>query len=227
MPSNRRRISRRAGRDARLAIEALEGRALLAVSPVMYSYGGASPPPPAAHGHPTPHVRAPSGVVAKAPHFYQSYTGPRWAELNAVRATGKLSADGASFTFTGTNQGRINRAPAVYVWGIDRGPDPPASPFAGRPNIRFDAVVVVSLDSSLRPTALVEDLATGTKSPLPAGSATVAGRTVSVTLPATLLPSTGLAPSQYRFNYWPEDGGPPVSSSVASFAPETSTAQVG
>ena len=48
-----------------------------------------------------------------------------------------------------------------------------------------------------------------------------------MTVPAGLLPSTGLAPSQYRFNYWPEDGGPPTSSSVASFAPENATAQVG
>ena len=46
-------------------------------------------------------------------------------------------------------------------------------------------------------------------------------------VPASLLPSTGLAPSQYRFNFWPEDGGPPVSSSVASFAPEFTNAQVG
>ena len=48
-----------------------------------------------------------------------------------------------------------------------------------------------------------------------------------MTVPSRLLPSTGLAMSQYRFNYWPEDGGPPISSSVASFAPEFTTAQVG
>ena len=100
-------------------------------------------------------------------------------------------------------------------------------PFTGRPNIKFDAVVVVSLDASLTPSAFVQDLASGVKTPLPPGSSRISGRTVSVTVPASVLPSTGLAPSQYRFNYWPEDGGPPVSSSVASFAPETNTAQVG
>jgi hypothetical protein len=169
----------------------------------------------------------PPGVVTKAPHFYQFYTGPKLAELNAVRATGGLSTDGQVFTFTGTNAGRINRAPAVYVWGIDRSPNPPASPFEGRPGVTFDSVVVVKLDASMTPTTMVQDLATGTTTELPAGSATVSGRTVSVNVPAGLLPSTGLAPSQYRFNYWPEDGGPPVSSSVASFAPENTTAQVG
>ena len=85
-----------------------------------------------------------------------------------MRATGKLSADGQSFTFTGTNQGRISKSPAVYVWGIDRSPNPPASPFQGRPNIKFDAVVVVSVDASLAPSAEVKDLASGATTPLPA-----------------------------------------------------------
>jgi len=87
--------------------------------------------------------------------------------------------------------------------------------------------VVVTLNSSLTPSAQVVDLAGGPTTNLPAGSAQVHGRTVSVTVASSLLPSTGLAPSQYRFNYWPEDGGPPTSSSVASFAPERTTVQVG
>jgi hypothetical protein len=62
---------------------------------------------------------------------------------------------------------------------------------------------------------------------LPSSSVHVHGKTVSVTVSGSLLPSTGLAPSQYRFNFWPEDGGPPGSSSVASFLPEFTTAQVG
>jgi hypothetical protein len=144
-----------------------------------------------------------------------------------VKASGELSSDGSTFTFSGTNQGRITKVPAVYVWGIDRNGNLPAGPFTGRPNIKFDAVVVVKLDGSSTPTVTVMDLASGVSTSLPGSSAIIQGRTVSVTVPASLLPSTGLAPSQYRFNYWPEDGGPPVSSSVASFAPETTTAQVG
>jgi hypothetical protein len=167
----------------------------------------------------------PSGIVTKAPHFYQFYTGPRWAELNAVKASAKLAANG-NFTFTGTNQGTINKAPAVYVWGIDRSGNLPAGPFEGRPNIKFDALVVVSLNSSLTPTARVVDLAAGTTTELAAGSASIHGRTVTVTVPGSLLPSTGLTPSQFRFNYWPEDGGA-GSAGVASFAPENTTALVG
>ena len=45
-------------------------------------------------------------------------------------------------------------------------------------------------------------------------------------VPGNLLPSTGLSPSQYKFNYWPEDGNP-GSTHIASFAPETHDIQVG
>jgi hypothetical protein len=49
---------------------------------------------------------------------------------------------------------------------------------------------------------------------------------VAVNVPGSLLPSTGLDPSQYRFNYWPEDGNP-GSTHIASFVPEFNDAQVG
>lgn len=132
-----------------------------------------------------------------------------------------------NFTFTGTNQGRIGNTPAVYVWGLDRNGNLPTGPFAGRPNIRFDALVIVRPDATSLPTAQVVNLVRGNTTDLPAGAARIIGRKVSVTVPAGLLPSTSLAAAHYRFNYWPEDGGPPVSSSVASFAPEFTMATVG
>ena len=61
---------------------------------------------PPVKAHATSHsVNQPtaSGVVTKSPHFYPFYTGPRWAELNAVKASARLEANG-EFTFTGTNQ---------------------------------------------------------------------------------------------------------------------------
>src|SRR5262249_16151950 len=149
-----------------------------------------------------------TGIVTKSPRFYQFYTGPKLAELDATRASAVLSADGSTFTFTGTNKGKITSAPALYVWGIDRSGNLPSGFFMARPNVKFDAEVPVSLNGSLTPTASVLDLTTGTTTNLPAGSATIQGKTVTVTVPASRLPSTGLSPSQYRFNYWPEDGGP-------------------
>jgi hypothetical protein len=170
------------------------------------------------HGH--------AGVVTKSPHFYEFYTGPHLRELNAVKASGKLARNG-TFTFTGTNQGRINQGPAVYVWGIDRSGNSSSGPFNGRPNITFDALVIVSFDSAMTPSAKVITFgANGATTTLSSSSVQVHGRTIRVSFAASLLPSTGLAPAQYRFNYWPEDGGS-GSSSVASFAPEFTTVQVG
>jgi hypothetical protein len=167
----------------------------------------------------------PTGIVRKAPHFYQFYTGARLAELDAVKASAKRSRNG-NFTFTGTNAGKIKEGSVVYVWGIDRNGRLAPGPFTGRPNIKFDAVVDVTLNSSMQATASVFDIASGTFTTLPAGSVSIHGRTVKVKVAGSLLPSTGLPPSQFRFNYWPEAGGA-ASSDVASFAPEFTTAQVG
>jgi len=208
------------------SVESLEGRALLSG----YSYGPTPTPMPTHPSGMSGHVRhagQATGVVTKSPKFYEAYTGPRLAELSAVKASGKLSADGSTFVFTGTNKGPINAAPAVFVWGIDRNGNLPPGFFDNRPNVKFDAEVIVTLDASLTPTAKILDLSKGTLTTLPAGSATIQGRTVTVIVPASQLPSTGLAPSQYRFNYWPEDGGPRGSSAVSSFLPEKSDAPVG
>jgi hypothetical protein len=183
-------------------------------------------PTPGGGGLKGHHTHRPTGIVTKTAHFYPFYTGPKLAELNAVSASGVLTKQG-NFVFTGTNKGRIDQAPAVYVWGIDRSGNLSSGPFTARPNVKFDAVVVVTLDQSLQPRAFVVDVTTEAMTNLPAGSASIHGKTVSVTVPASVLPSTGLALAQYRFNYWPEDGGPPGSSSVASFAPESTTVQVG
>jgi hypothetical protein len=186
----------------------------------------AKPPRKVQAASPAIHQLVRSGVVTKSPHFYSYYAGPKRPELNAVKASARLLVNG-DFTFTGTNQGPIAEGPAVYVWGLDRNGNLPTGPFAGRPNIKFDALTIVQLDALLTPTAQVVDLVSGITTELPAGSARISGRKVTVTVSGSLLPSTGLEPVQFRFNYWPEDGGPPVSSSVASFAPEFTSAPVG
>jgi hypothetical protein len=180
-------------------------------------------PPPA--GSPrgsgvTGNLRA-KGLVTKAPHFYQFYTGPKLAELNAVKASALRAANG-NFTFTGTNAGAIKTGNVSYVWGIDRSGHLNLAPFTGRPNIKFDALVIVTLDAQRHATATVRDLATRQTTNLAPGTVSIHGKTVKVTVAGSLLPSTGLPPSQFRFNYWPADSG-----SIASFLPGSTTAQVG
>jgi uncharacterized protein (TIGR03118 family) len=167
------------------------------------------------------------GAVTKVPHFYENYSGPKLAELNAVAATGKLLPNG-SFEFAGVNQGSIDpKVAATYVFGIDRSGKLPTGPFANRPDIRFDAVVVVTVTRGKATTATVMDLVTKKTTNLPKGSFAATGRVVQVNVPENLLPSTGLPPSQYRFAYWPENPDPALNQHIASFAPEFDDIQVG
>jgi uncharacterized protein (TIGR03118 family) len=167
------------------------------------------------------------GVVTKAPHFYEDYKGPKLDQLNAVAAAGELQPDG-SFQFTGVNEGALDpKVAATYVFGIDRNGKLPTGPFANRPDIRFDALIEVSVTPGQATTASVIDLANHTSTSLPQGSFSAAGRVIAVNVPGSLLPSTGLPPSQYRFNYWPEDADPTLKEQIASFVPEFNDAQVG
>ena len=169
-------------------------------------------------------ARTPTGIVTKRPHFYEFYTGEKAKSVNATRASAILSMRSNTFTFTGTVLGRINDSGDIYVWGIDRNGQLGPGPFQGRPNIKFDAVVVVTLNDSLAPTAQVIDLKSGTMTTLSGGSTSIRNKMVRVVVPASFLPSTGLAPSQYRFNFWPDYD---TIEAIASFLPEFTDAQVG
>ena len=108
-----------------------------------------------------------NGIVTKAPHFYEDYVGPKLAQLNAVAAAGERLPNG-NFEFVGVNQGAIDpKVPATYVFGIDRSGKLPTGPFPGRPDIRFDALVVVTLTPGQAPTASVTDLTTSKTTSLP------------------------------------------------------------
>lgn len=166
------------------------------------------------------------GIVVKAPQFYEHYVGPKLAQLNAVAAAGERLRDG-DFEFVGVNQGAIDpKVQATYVFGIDRNGKLSPGPFPGRPDIRFDALVVVTLTPGKAPAASVTDLVTNKSTSLTSGSVLVRGQMIAVNVPEGLLPSTGLDPSQYRFDYWPEDGNPGATH-IASFAPEFNDAPVG
>jgi hypothetical protein len=167
-----------------------------------------------------------NGTVVKTPTFYEDYVGPRLAQLDVVKATGTLLRDG-SFRFLGVNQGVINpNVPATYVIGVDRSGNLPAGPFPDRPNIRFDATVVVKIVPGQSPTVTVNDLAKKTSTTVQSSALRISGRQIEVVIPGSLLPSTGLAPSQFRYDVWPEDGLA-GSTNIASFAPEFHDIQVG
>ena len=77
----------------------------------------------------------------------------------------------------------------TYVFGIDRNGKLPAGPFPGRPDIRFDALVLVTLTPDKAPTASLTDLTTNTSTSLPSGSVLVRGQVLAVNVPVEKLRS--------------------------------------
>ena len=167
-----------------------------------------------------------NGTVVQRPRFYEDYVGPRLAQLDVVKATGELLRDG-SFRFVGVNQGVIDpNVRATYVIGVDRSGHLPTGPFPGRPDIRFDATVVIKIVPGQSPTVTVTDLANKTSTTVQDSNLQISGKKIEVVIAGSLLPSTGLAPSHFRYDFWPEDGLP-GSTNIASFAPGFHDIQVG
>ena len=167
-----------------------------------------------------------NGTVVKRPTFYEDYVGPRLAQLDAVKATGTLLQDG-SFRFLGVNQGVIDpNVLATYVFRVNRSGHLPVGPFPGRPDIRFDATVVIKIVPGQSPTVTVMDLANKMSTTVQGSALQISGKKIGVVNAGSLLPSTGLAPSQFRYDFWPEDGLP-GSTNIASFAPEFHDIRVG
>ncbi len=228
----RRRVLR--GHRHRPLVEVLDGRVLLSylvierahrVVPI-YTADARSHEPLSSNGL----------AVKKAPHFYQHYTGPQRADLNGIRATGYLS--GSTLVLSGTVAGPISAHPAtasessIYTFAIDRGGSPKQGPFPGRNLIRFDSEVVVSLQPGhLTAFVSVNDPVsnTPTKPPksLPSSSVAIAGSTVTVRVPLSLLPSTGKAYDQWNVNFFTRNPNQKQNfQSVASFTPEFTEFQV-
>jgi hypothetical protein len=200
-------------------VEGLDRRALLSAG---LGYAPTGHPAEVRSRHDSEH----NGTVVQTPMFYEDYVGPQLAQLNAVGATGRLLRDG-SFRFIGVNQGAIDpNVRATYVFGVDRNGNLPTGPFPDRPNIRFDATVAIKIVPGQATTVTVNDLAKNTSTTVPASALQIVGRKVEVVIPGSLLPSTGLAPSHYRYNFWPEDGLA-GSTNIASYAPEFQDIRVG
>jgi hypothetical protein len=155
--------------------------------------------------------------------FYPLYGGERRAALDAIQATGEYTAAVGTLTFTALMAGPIaSGQDNYYVWGVDRG-GATFAPFPQEPNVKFNAVVVVEAQAEGGANASVV-LIPGAATPLQASAVHIDGAKIAVSIPASLLPSTGSAPASYRWNLWPRDevGGPP--SQVAKFIPENALA---
>jgi hypothetical protein len=147
--------------------------------------------------------------AAKAAPFLPTYSGPDSAAL-ALDSIG-VTFNGSVFDLSSTTEAAINSAPSgsLYVWGVNRGagtarfftsPPTSTSPDIGS-NVLFDSVLLIKPSGSAS-----INLFNGTTEAVPNSDITITGRTISASIPASLLPSTGFLPSQYGFDLWPRSG---------------------
>lgn len=178
-------------------------------------------PPPGAPGDGAPIRPDPIG------DFLSVYTGPANGDLDVV-AVGAFLSGLDEVVLSGTHAGLIGTtAGAAYVWGIDRGagtePFPTLDPPTGE-GVTFDAIVALLPDG----TGSFIDLAAGTPPQvLDPANISISGPTISVALPASLLPSQGLDFEEYGYNLWPRFApngvNPADNTQISDFAPDAST----
>lgn len=212
-------------------MDILEGRRLLSSAHAAAEHGGSS-----GHGH-DGDVHG-NGEVRKDPHFYELYQGPKRADLNVVAASARFK-ENQGLVLRGEMAGKINATPATaddnsfFVFGINRGSALAATnaPFANRPNIKFDALVIVTVSNTTGVTASVRDLVTGVGTNLSPDAVKITGRHIQVTVDPALLPvpAGGKPTSEWTFNLWPRSSTtvvPPGTTNIASFIPENAMAPI-
>ena len=161
----------------------------------------------------------PSYVSDAVNDFIPSFDGPHNPDLDA--RTMEVSFDGTTFDFAATVAGNVGiTTGGVYVWGVNRGAGT-ARFGAIATGVLFDFVLIVKPGG----TSSVRDFITGVATDLPASAVTIAGASIDVRVPASLLPTQGLTPALYTTNFWPRTGL--VSNTqIADFAPDNSNAPV-
>lgn len=151
--------------------------------------------------------------------FIPSFVGPHNADLDVL--TSEVTLRGSQFVFTARLAGPIGTtAGSLYVLGLDRGAGTSRFPVIA-PGVLFDEVLAVTGAG----VATVRDLIAGTATTLSADATTITGDVLSVSFPISLVPSLGLAPSNYTWNLWPRTGAG-NDNQISDFAPNNSNVRV-
>jgi hypothetical protein len=154
------------------------------------------------------------------------YVGPKRPDLH-VRVTHARFFYPKGFAFSGLTVGVINPSQsAYYVFGVNRGGASAPGPFPGRPNIVFDAEIIVRTSPNGY-TGTVEQLnskgqVTSTAS-LINPAVIFSGHHVRVVVSAALLPPTSPAgtahpENEYSYAFW-AGISPSAPKGIASFVP--------
>jgi hypothetical protein len=149
-------------------------------------------------------------VVDAEGDFIPGYTGPTTGDFDVKTFSVVYNPETQLFQITGTLFADINpEADAYYVVGVDTGAGAIA-PFGslGQPNVTFDQTVVVEGEGEAFTGMTDLDFL-------------ISGNMFTVSVPLSLLPSTGAVPLDYGFNLWPRtDLTPSNLAAISDFAPD-------
>lgn len=141
--------------------------------------------------------------------FLPSFTGTASPDLDVTSFSVSLDPGATTFSLGAVLAGDINPALAgFYVIGVNTGSGA-IHPFAaiGEPNVTFNQVIVVQKNG----TAMLGANAL---------SVLLSGNEFIVSVPVSLLPSTGATPTNYGFNLWPRFGSTLTGNAqISDFAP--------
>lgn len=164
-----------------------------------------------------------TAIIDSAGDFLGSYTGPHNGDLDVTSAD--VILNGANFILLATVNGNVGTtANSIYVFGFDKGGATNA-PFA---NLTGNGVTD-HIDKVIFNAAVVVNGTTGavTLGALNLGTAVINGNSISATIAASALTSTGSAFSDYLWNLWPRApagiGGTQV---ISDFAPNNAMVKV-
>ena len=171
----------------------------------------------------------PGFTIKSPPNLQGGYTGlPH--DAYALQAGGAVLLKGKKIELGAIVRGPFTTTPFAtdIVFAINRGEGAQIGPaFASRPAITPDAVVTVAVGPyGQNNSATITDLTTGTTHSISA-PISVAGPTVRILLPESLLPSKGFPINKYRFAVWTESEPNAPIQDVGSFIPEDSMIPIG
>src|SRR5262245_18630079 len=157
-------------------------------------------------------------VVDGAGDFLGTYTGPQNGDLDVLSSEVFYDTVANTLRFTATLNAPINTsANALFVWGVNRGAGTEqfllGTPPIGN-GVFFDSVFVAAPTAGLG----IVNLLNGSPNTNLPGILQISGNSISATISASLLPSTGAALTDYSWNLWPRLGNG-NNNQVADFAP--------
>jgi hypothetical protein len=170
------------------------------------------------------------GLVAKITNWQSGYTGFRHDTL-ALTMAGAAVLKGKKIELAALVRGPFTTYPGTtyIVFAINRGAGAGLGPaFARRPGITPDMLVTVKVGPDGKSnSATITDLTTKTTRPIVSPTIKVAGPTVRILLPTSLLPPKGFTLPKFTFAVWTEAHLNAPIHDVGSFAPEESMNEIG